>query len=311
MRISQVRYLLPLLALLLLVAGLSSAQAKSPWIGVYMQDINEELAEAFDLKVTKGVLINDIVDDSPADEAGLRRGDVILTWGGDKVLDTDMLVDLVADSEVGDKAELLVLRDGDEQDIALVIGEEDWPLYGRNFSEKYLHVFGDDFHGGIGVSLQSLSGDLGEYFGVEDGDGALITEVHEDTPAEEAGLQAGDVIVAVDGHRVESPADVSELIRDHDEGDKVELSIIRERNEQQFSVEVGDLGVYGLGNWRLPTMPQIPRFDRFHSMPQLYWYDGEHGSHFRSEDLEDDMKELEEQMRKLEKQLRGIEKKLD
>ncbi|MFH2055559.1 MAG: PDZ domain-containing protein [bacterium] len=315
MRLFNSKFPLLALTLSLVLAAFGVAQAETPWLGIYMQNITDELAEAFDLSVTNGVLINNVVYGSPAQKAGIERGDVILAWGDQKIRDTDRLSDLVADSKVGDKVDLLVLRDGKEKDIAVEIAEQQWPHYTINNSDKFLTAFDGAFNGGIGVSIQALTGDLGEYFGVADGAGALITEVHEDTPAAKAGLKAGDVIVAVDGHKVETPSDVRELLAEHEEGEQAELTVVRERQEQTFAVEVEDLGIYGLGSLDFSKLPQLRKLDRYHNvpnfqMPNFQWWSGEQRGP-RTEDLESHLEILDDQLRQLERKLERLEDKLD
>lgn len=301
------KFALLLLSLILVPLLSTAAQAETPWLGIYMQNVNDELAEAFDLKVDKGVLINDVVYGSPAQKAGIERGDVILSWNDQQLRDTDRLADLVASSNVGDKVDLLVLRDGAETKIPVEIGEQQWPHDKNNFNFD----FRDIRNGGIGVSLQALTGDLGEYFGIEDGEGALITEVHEDTPAEEAGLKVGDVIVAVDGYHVDSPSEVRDRVAEHREGEEVELTIVRDRAEQTFSMEVEDLGYFGGGNWfKMPNMPNLRGFDRFHNVPNFHGFGGEYPG-YRSEDFENQMEKLELQLREMERKLERLEEKLD
>lgn len=145
---------------------------------------------------------------------------------------------------------VVVDRDGKEMSFTVEIGERKGAMEwggGSRWAPDSFHFF-ERFKGtGIGVSMQSLTGDLGEYFGVPRGEGALITEVMKDTPAEKAGLKAGDVIVEVDNEKVSSPSDVSSIIRDKDRGDKVDLTIVRNKARQKVSLEVDEIGGLWLG----------------------------------------------------------------
>ncbi len=303
-------------AVLVVMFAVSSLQAaKRPWIGVYMQDVTESLVEAFDLKISHGVLINDIADDSPAQTAGLEPKDIILSWNGAKVTDSEALSELVRASSIGDKVTLTIDRGGKEMSLPLEIGERREPsLYGYFGEEGFGGDADDQFPNGmqfldnfkttgIGVSMQSLSGDLGEYFGVTDGKGALITEVLEDTPAEKAGLKVGDVVVAVNDETVESPGDVSSELRGKDRGEQVELTIIRDKNRQKVTVEVDDIGTYGWGG----SMPIIRGFNwdnqgrTFHNwnLPEV-----------DQERVNRKMEELQKKMEEMQLKLETLEKKM-
>ena len=96
MKHSRKMWLFSAVAGLLMILAVSPLQAaKRPWIGIYMQDVNQSLAEAFDLKTTEGVLVNDVAEDSPAEEAGIEPKDIILSWNGSTVRDSDALTELV------------------------------------------------------------------------------------------------------------------------------------------------------------------------------------------------------------------------
>lgn len=151
--------------------------ASKPWIGIYMQDVTADLAEAFGLAAKQGVVINDVTDDSPAEKAGLKPKDVILNWNGKVVADSKVLTELVGDSKVGDKVKLSINRDGKTMDVALEIGARKELRYSQRESDapeqalrEYMEAFKTT---GIGVSMQSLSGNLGDYFGIPDGEGGI------------------------------------------------------------------------------------------------------------------------------------------
>jgi serine protease Do len=302
--------LLPLLALSFLLATTGTASAERPWLGIYMQNITDELAEAFDLNVKSGILINSVFDESPADEAGLRRGDAIIAWNGKELLDTEMLSDLVNASKIGDAVKLMILRDGEHQDLEIVIGEEkDLPSLPALSKGNFLAYLDNSRPAGLGVSLQPLTGDLGEYFGVENNDGALITEVHEDTPAAAAGLRAGDIITAIGDYRVQLPRDVRELLADYDEGDTVSLTIMRERSTQQLAIEIRESEGYGFkGNWLFPSQPFLQH--QFH-MPDLQWLNKGENLYFDSGELEAQLEELEDRLQEMQKRLERMKHRLD
>lgn len=213
------------------------------WLGVYIQDLDEGLIEALGLRTTEGVLVNDIAEDSPAEAAGIEAKDVIIKYDGKKVTKSDDLTAKVRKTKPGKKVEIEINRDDSKKKLQVVIGEapETYSLMydeDRHFSlgHELLYSFGD--RGYLGVSLEGLTEQLGDYFGVKDGDGALVTEVVEDSPAQKAGIKAGDVIVKIDDEAIDDPGDVVDAIGDREEGDKIKLEVMRERKRESLTAEI-------------------------------------------------------------------------
>jgi C-terminal processing protease CtpA/Prc len=296
-----------------------SSKDKRAWLGVYMQDIDEELAESFDLKTEEGVLVDDVIDDSPADEAGLRSGDVIYEFDGKKIMDSDDLTRTLRKYNPGDEIELKILRNGKEKTFAVELEKQSSYREAFSYFEDSKNLYGlpglgsksiwisDDGGGYLGVSTIELSEQLAEYFGVRHG--VLVSEVEEDTPAEESGIKAGDVIVSVDRESVDSPSELREIIRDYEEGDEVNITVIRKEKEQTFTATLdespgwqsyGNLGNYFLGVPSIPSLPSLPSLDK----NDLQYY-------FDSEEFDDEMEELREELEELQQELKVIKKKLD
>jgi len=174
-----------------------------------------------------------------------------------------------------------------------------------------------------------LSRQLGEYFGVEKGRGALVEEVLEDTPAYKTGLKAGDVITAIDGAKVADVEDVVDEISEYEPGDTVTVSVIRDHKPMDFKVELaedddtwGDLTFYdgdltGLGTLKglkaldaledldieVPELPDVPDApDAYRYMPY-----GKHGQY----QFNWDRKEFDKEMEKLREELKGLQKELE
>lgn len=298
---------LTLAALMMLLVAVGTQQlfgADKPWIGIYMQNVNADLADAFDLSVKSGVVINDVADKSPAEKAGLKPKDVIIAWNGKTLKDSQELTELVGDSKVGDEVKLTVNRGGKDLDISLQVGEKKesvYSFYGDNAKggnlKKYMEAFKTT---GIGISMQSLSGKLGDFFGVPDGEGALITDVMDDTPAEKSGLKVGDVIVEVDKEKVASPSDVSSIIRDKEKGDKVTLVVVRDKAKQTVSLEVDEIESFGWVHTPEMMMEYFNQGNRAGNAPGL-WYQFDSKDHETQQKMEELQKKLEEMQQKLDK----------
>lgn len=237
-----------------LLLGLSWAQKstqvkKQGWIGIYLQELTSDLKESLELdESTEGVLVNEVVEGSPAEKAGIEKGDVIVSFDGKKTDSIERLTSLVRKTSPGTEVEIQVIRDGDEKDLEITIGESSssgsYNLSPEKFKieKNMIEPFKWNFQSGLklGVAIQDLTEQLGDYFGVEKGEGALITEVEKESPAEKAGLKAGDVIVQVDNEKVSGSDDVRQIISEKEKGDEVSLKVIRDKRPKDFSVTLAE-----------------------------------------------------------------------
>ena len=227
------------------------------YLGVRVADLDEEMAEEIGLSDVHGVRVEEVVEDGPAAEAGLRDGDVLVRWNGTRLESLAQLQRHLRETPSGRTVRLGVYRDGREEEIAVELGERSssWTGVGprvfagpravriapdrlRRVEPVRLragNIFVVGGRGRMGVSISSLSDQLADYFGVEGG--ALITEVREETPAERAGLRAGDVIVEIAGEEIEDPGDVLGALRDREAG-PVTVRVVRDGEERNFTVEL-------------------------------------------------------------------------
>lgn len=224
---------------------MSVRTSSATWLGVEITSVDKELVADRNLSVKRGVYVSSVVENSPAEDAGLRAGDVILKYEGQRLAGADELIDLVAAGEPGDEITLTLSRDGRTLKEAVVLGE--WEnRRSRAFVARKLKPLKRMFvpeamnNSYIGVSLKSISGQLAEYFAVPNKTGALIVETGDDTPASQAGLKAGDVIVKVGEDDIESTRDVQEAVRKADPGEKLDIAIIRDKREKTITVTVGE-----------------------------------------------------------------------
>lgn len=171
-----------------------------------------------------GLLVAVVVADSPADKAGVARGDIIMEADSVEINTIADLAQLLKEKQAGDSMELN-LRHGDEtHNVTVTLSEED--------GKAYL---------GILPCVGGMPGDGVLLFGESLGrgvEGNLIVRVKPDSPAEAAGLQEGDVITAVDGQKLESDDDLSDVIHAHKAGDVVTLSVQRPGEEETLEIEV-------------------------------------------------------------------------
>ena len=165
------------------------------WMGVMIQKITPEIAESLGLEDAKGALVADVVDDGPADDAGIKVGDVIMTFAGNEVESSNDLPTLVAREPVGKDVPVEVMRDGSKKTLELEIGqmEDDDP------------VMSDDLAEDFGMSAQNLTPEIAESLGLDpETKGVIVSGVEPGTSAGDAGLRRGDVILEVNRQPVEN-----------------------------------------------------------------------------------------------------------
>lgn len=286
------------------IAGMALAHPASatPWLGVYSQDISPELREGMNYNGA-GALVSRVVPDSPADQAGVERGDVIVRVGGQDVGSPGDLVEAVGSASEDASIDILVVRDGTKKSLRAKLaarpeggdGDDETPaprMPGMNRMKEMKgmrgmkgmkgmsgmrhfeiqtpdapgapgapRVFidhdgdGDDDNdmlgrlpemlgngmmgrARLGVRIESLNPDLATYFGSRDAKGALVLDVVEGSPAQKAGIRAGDVIQRVDGKTVDSAGDLTEAVRSSDKS--VSISLLRHGAKQTVNAELGD-----------------------------------------------------------------------
>lgn len=193
-------------------------------LGVYIQDVTQDLADSFGLKQTDGILVAQVVEDSPAEKAGLKQGDVILSLDGRKVGKVAAFRNRVALTRPGTEIELTVLRDGKKKKVEVTIGSLDTDEEGRPVSADKLPK--------LGMSLQKLTSELAEQFGYEESKGVLVTAVEEDSIAARAGIQRGDLIEEVNRKPVSEPHQVKKMIKESDK--KTVLLLVRQGDASRY-----------------------------------------------------------------------------
>jgi len=186
-------------------------------LGVYIQDLNRDLAESFGINQREGILVAQVLEDSPAEDAGLKQGDIILKVAGEKVTTVAKFRNTIAMTKPGKRVELLVLREGSKKKIKATIGAMDTDKDGHPISSGELSE--------LGISLQKLTADLAEQLGYEGIQGVLISKVEPGSIAARAGIQRGHLIEEVNRKEVETPEQVKKLIKESDK--KTVLLLVR------------------------------------------------------------------------------------
>jgi serine protease Do len=271
------------------------------YLGVQTEEITKENFAKYGLRDVRGVAVEKVMDDSPAQAAGLQNGDVIVRFNGEEVTSVRKLTRLIGEIAPDHQARVTVLRGGGEREITATLAKREGPKFENGaFSmgvpgalgkvefppmpemapmppmPRVEGAPGDYFvwssRSGrrIGVGITPLTKQLSEHFGVADG--VIINNVRENSPAAKSGLNAGDIIVEVDGKPVKGEGDALRAITEKKEGD-VSLTIVRDRNRQTITVtpeemkgefntlwEGAEGGVVAPDRMKLirPTTPRVP-----------------------------------------------------
>ncbi len=202
------------------------------WLGVAIQGVDEDLAKALNLDKPQGALVSRVEENSPAQRAGLRRGDVVLDFNGKPIERVAELSRAVAAVDAGTRAEVTVWRDGKRETLRAEIG--------RMPAEQQVAAMTPDADEAeqprLGVSLAPLTADTRQQLGIEQQvDGVVVTEVTPDSPAETKGIQPGDIIMSVDQKAVRDPREVAEAVRKaRADGKSTVLLLIMREGQQLF-----------------------------------------------------------------------------
>ena len=172
----------------------SDGKVTRGWMGVMIQKVTPEIAESLGLEDAQGALVADVVEDGPAEDAGVQVGDVIMTFAGNEVESSQDLPTLVARETIGEEVPVVVMRDGSEKTLELKIGQ----------MEEDTAVLSDDMAEEFGLSAQNLTPEISESLGMEpDTKGVIISGVEPGTSAGDAGLRRGDVVLEINRQPVE------------------------------------------------------------------------------------------------------------
>jgi len=228
------------------------------WLGIEIAEISAERAKELKLGAVRGVEVVQVETDSPAAKAGLKEHDVITTYDSQTVEGRVQFRRLVRETPPGRSISLTVSRDGSAQSLTVVIGDRGEQIesnvrvfrHPEHLAPPSSFVMPDfDFQFAapevmdmrtplLGIGAEDLNGQLGAYFGAPNGEGILIRDVRRGTPAEKAGLKAGDVITKVDDKPVKSLRDLRTELREKGEQKTVNLSVLRKGSTMNMPIEI-------------------------------------------------------------------------
>ncbi len=242
---------------------MGSSEDAGGWLGIEIGEVTPEQARDLKLSSARGVVVMDVEPESPAAKAGLKEKDVITQYDGQTVEGTVQFRRLVRETPPGRSVALAVSREGTNQNISVELGDRgayfEKKMKGKmrdfgsmnfppmtDFSTPSVPVMPDGHRHGamdwrtpvLGINAEDLTPQLGAYFGAPDDGGVLVREVRAGTPAEKAGLKAGDVITKVDGKPVHSLGDLRAELREKSAEKSVMLAVLRKGSEISVPVAI-------------------------------------------------------------------------
>jgi len=191
------------------------------WLGVNIQNINDQIGRALGLNEIYGALVGDVLHDSPAEKAGLKSGDVILDINGEKVQNASQLSNRISSMAPGTTITLTVMRDSQKIDITAKLAEMPSEIAGSSGSKINTQQ--------LGFSVKTFDKGLADKYGIEQWmKGVVVTSIDTGSRAYQAGLREGDLILQVDRQDVQTSQKFATLVKDKKKGDTILLKINRQ-----------------------------------------------------------------------------------
>lgn len=226
------------------------------YLGIGAVEVTSERAKALNLKEDRGVEVAHVEEDSPAAKAGVKTGDVVLEYNGEKVEGVDQLIRFVRETPPGRQVTMVVWRGGSTQNLTMMVAARKNtiietpngpitvpvppmppmpPFEIPRFEMSWQSPL-------IGIEGESLvpQGQLADFFGVQDG--VLVKSVIKNSPAEKAGIRAGDVIVKVDDSKVTSPREITSVLRSNRNKSSFTVTVVRNKKEMPVTVTIANRG---------------------------------------------------------------------
>lgn len=188
------------------------------WLGVVVQKVTPELAESFGLEEGKGALVGKVEKGSPAEKAGVKKGDIIIKFNGKEIKEMNELPRIVAGAPIGKKINVFIFRDGKEKTFQVVIGE---------MPEEKTVAFEKKGEKNLGMTVQEITPDVASQLGLYDEEGVIVSNVEPGGPADEVGIRRGDIIKEVNRKPIKNMKEYSAEIEKVEPGGNALLFLKR------------------------------------------------------------------------------------
>lgn len=200
-------------------------KVKRGWLGISVQNLTKEFAEAYNIKAETGVIVGDVFQDSAADKAGLKRGDVIIEVNGETVKDVQWFVGKVRAQAPESEMKFKVVREGKDIELKAKLGENKESEASASDSSS-----GEDVLTRLGIAAEKITPELRKQYKITSKAGLLVTAIAQGSVAQSSGIQEGDILLEVNGKKVNDWAQVSSAVKK----DSTSLVLLVERNGRTF-----------------------------------------------------------------------------
>ena len=190
------------------------------WIGVVIQKVTPEIAKNFGLQESDGALVSDVMEQSPAEKAGIKTGDVIISYNGKPIKEMDTLPRLVGSTEIGKKVKLGMIRDGKKIEVEVVIGE----LKEEALQASKKPEIEKDF----GLVVQNITSEIAKHLNIKDRRGVIVTDVQPGSAAQDADIRSGDIINEINRRPVRNINDFRDTMKKANIKEGIVIHIKRE-----------------------------------------------------------------------------------
>jgi serine protease Do len=236
------------------------------WLGIETREVTSDTVKEFKLPAERGVVVGRVAPNSPAAKAGLKENDVITELDGQRIEGSTQFRRMIREIPAGRTVQLTIWRDGRSETLSATLAQAEenhraWmgtqpgafafrmpelkelPDVGELPDIPSIDLNGDVMeilptHPRLGIDAEDISGQLGAYFGVPEGEGILVRKVNSGSPAEKAGLKAGDVITSFNSDRIRSLGDLREKLAGKNDDKPVTLGVLRNKSQVTLSVEL-------------------------------------------------------------------------
>ena len=212
-----------------LLPQLKKGKVVRGWLGVVIQEITPDLKDKLNLKDDSGALVSDVAEGGPAEKAGMKRGDVILSFDGKDIKESKELPYIVSSTPVGKTVPVVIMRKGQKETIRVKLGELE-----ENEEAPVVSKGGPD----IGLTVEEITPELARSQGLSESTGVIIVEVQSNSSAGEAGLRRGDIIMEIDQEKINDLETYNEKLESYRAGDTILFLIKRQGATMYLTLKV-------------------------------------------------------------------------
>ena len=207
---------------------ITKGKVERGWLGVSIQDVTPELAKSFHLDTQRGALVAEVAKGGPGEKAGIKRGDIILSYRGKEVRNAGSLRNDVANTPIGQEVKLTVWREQKKQEVSATIGN----------AENITKMLAASVNRRLGAEVRAVTAQEMKQFGLEPQEGVVIASLDRKGPLGAVGFETGDIILEVEGQPVEGVESFVEIVNSLQAGQEVTLLAVDHRSGQSGYLQV-------------------------------------------------------------------------